>query len=591
MKLFIKKKFLPYFFCLIFLCLSLSSCGISSDSLPSSDIPQEQRSFDAYTNELFVKEMQENTINLHYTLTDPESFGIKSHKISLGSLSKDSSKTSTASIENISAVLSNFDYNLLNTKQQLTYDILKDYCEKQLTSTSLYYYNEPLRPTTGTQSELPILLAEYAFYDSCDVTDYLALLTCVPDYFHQIALFEEEKANEGLFMPSYAAKTVIESCQSFTKNPKTNYLIDTFNTRIDSMTDIEEEKKQFYKDRNQSLVINSVIPAYEKLKDTLLELQDRGKNENGLCYLPKGKQYYEFLVRSNTGSQKSIEELKKMTENQRNLDMTLLHEILAANPNLLEFDETKTISEEPEAILNQLLSAMQKDFYPAADTSFEINYIHESLEHTLAPAFYLTAPIDNISHNIIYLNKSSQYSGIQLYTTLAHEGYPGHLYQTTGSYQAGLEPIRAILNYPGYVEGWATYVEMFSYQYAGLDETVARMLMLNQSALLSLYASIDMGIHYDGWNLTDTTVFLNSFQIKDEEVIRSIFELIVEEPAHYLKYYIGYLEFLELRNYAKQEFGKDYSNRAFHQAIIRIGPAPFPIVKKYLKNFYSITNS
>lgn len=591
MKLFIKKKFLPYFFCLIFLCLSLSSCGISSDSLPSSDIPQEQRSFDAYTNELFVKEMQENTINLHYTLTDPESFGIKSHKISLGSLSKDSSKTSTASIENISAVLSNFDYNLLNTKQQLTYDILKDYCEKQLTSTSLYYYNEPLRPTTGTQSELPILLAEYAFYDSCDVTDYLALLTCVPDYFHQIALFEEEKANEGLFMPSYAAKTVIESCQSFTKNPKTNYLIDTFNTRIDSMTDIEEEKKQFYKDRNQSLVINSVIPAYEKLKDTLLELQDRGKNENGLCYLPKGKQYYEFLVRSNTGSQKSIEELKKMTENQRNLDMTSLHEILAANPNLLEFDETKTISEEPEAILNQLLSAMQKDFYPAADTSFEINYIHESLEHTLAPAFYLTAPIDNISHNIIYLNKSSQYSGIQLFTTLAHEGYPGHLYQTTGSYQAGLEPIRAILNYPGYVEGWATYVEMLSYQYAGLDETVARMLMLNQSALLSLYASIDMGIHYDGWNLTDTTVFLNSFQIKDEEVIRSIFELIVEEPAHYLKYYIGYLEFLELRNYAKLEFGKDYSNRAFHQAIIRIGPAPFPIVKKYLKNFYSITNS
>lgn len=590
MKLFIKKRFLPYFFCLIILCLSLSSCGISSDSLPSSDIPREQRSFDAYTNELFVKEMQENTINLHYTLANPESFGIKSHKISLGSLSKDSSETSTASIENISAALSNFDYNLLNTKQQLTYDILKDYCEKQLTSSSFYYYNEPLRPTTGTQSELPILLAEYAFYDPCDVTDYLALLTCVPDYFHQIALFEQKKADEGLFMPSYAAETLIESCQSFTKDPETNYLIDTFNTRIDSMQNLEEEKKEFYKKENQSLVINSVIPAYEKLKDTLLGLKDRGKNENGLCYLPEGKQYYEFLVRSNTGSKKSIEELKQMTENQRNLDMAALHEILAANPNLLEFDETKTIPEEPEVILNQLLSAMQKDFYPAADTSFEINYIHESLEHTLAPAFYLTAPIDNISHNIIYLNKSSAYSGIQLFTTLAHEGYPGHLYQTTGSYQAGLEPVRAILNYPGYVEGWATYVEMLSYQYAGLDENLARMLMLNQSALLSLYASIDMGIHYDGWNLTDTTVFLNSFHIQDEEVIRSIFELIIEEPAHYLKYYIGYLEFLELKNYAKQEFGKDYSNRAFHQAVIRIGPAPFPIVKKYLKNFYSITN-
>ena len=312
-----------------------------------------------------------------------------------------------------------------------------------------------------------------------------------------------------------------------------------------------------------------------------------GNNENGLCYLPEGKHYYESLVRSNTGSDKSIEELKQMTERQRNLDMTALHEILTANPNLLVCEEPDSISEEPEAILNQLLTSMQKDFYPAADTSFEINYVHESLEDTLAPAFYLTAPIDNISHNVIYLNKSSQYSGIQLFTTLAHEGYPGHLYQTTGSYQANLEPIRAILNYPGYVEGWATYVEMLSYQYAGLDETFARMLMLNQSSLLSLYASIDMGIHYDGWNLTDTTVFLNSFGIKDENVIRSIFELVVEEPSHYLKYYIGYLEFLELRNYAKEEFGKDYTNRAFHQAIIRIGPAPFPIVKKYLKDFYS----
>lgn len=588
---FIKKRIFPYFFCLVILCVNLSACSLSSDSPPSTDIPQEQRSFDAYTNDLFVKEMQENTINLHYTLSDPESFGIKSHKISLGSLSKDSSKASTASIENISAALSNFDYDKLSTKQQLTYDILKDFCEKQLTASSFYYYQEPLRPTTGSQSELPVLLAEYAFYDSCDITDYLALLTCISDYFHQIALFEQEKADEGLFMSSYAAKTIIESCQTFTKNPKTNYLIDTFNTRIDSLADLTDEKKEMYKKQNESLILNSVIPAYEKLRETLIELEDRGNNENGLCYLPEGKQYYESLVRSNTGSEKTVKELQQMTERQRNLDMTALHEILAANPKLLNSNEEDITLKEPEAILNHLLTAMQKDFYPAANTFFEINYIHESLEHTLAPAFYLTAPIDNISHNIIYLNRSSQYSGIQLFTTLAHEGYPGHLYQTTGSYQAGLEPIRAILNYPGYVEGWATYVEMLSYQYAGLDENFARMLMLNQSAMLSLYASIDIGIHYDGWNLTDTTVFLNSFNIKDEEVIRSIFELIVEEPAHYLKYYIGYLEFLELRNYAKQEFGKNYSNRAFHQAMVRIGPAPFSVLKKYLKDFYSVTNS
>lgn len=113
--------------------------------------------------------------------------------------------------------------------------------------------------------------------------------------------------------------------------------------------------------------------------------------------------------------------------------------------------------------------------------------------------------------------------------------------------------------------------------------------MLNQSALLSLYASIDMGIHYDGWNLADTTSFLNQYGIQDSDTIQRIYELVVEEPSHYLKYYIGYVEFLELKNYAKETFGSEYSNRAFHQAVIRIGPAPFPILKKYLQEFYSIT--
>ena len=585
-----KKRRLFRFLSLIAVCLCLSSCGKRPDSLPSSDFEKEQRTFDAYTNELFVQELQENTINLRYTLSNPESFGIHSHKISLGNLSEESSNNSLAAVENISASLSNFNYNALTTKQQLTYDVLKDNCKRQKAAASFYFYNEPLRPTTGTQSELPILLAEYAFHDACDVTDYLALLTCIEDYFAQIAAFEQIKAEKGLFMSPYAAQEIIEACQIFTENPSENYLIDTFQTRIDSLTDIPEEKKEFYKRQNQSLIENSVVPAYEKLIQTLIELKDRGTNENGLCYLPEGKEYYEHLVRANTGSPKTVKELQQAVERKRNLDMDALHKLLAENPDLIKADDSKIVATEPEAILNHLLTAMEKDFYPAADSSYELNYIHKSLEDTLAPAFYLTAPIDDISHNVIYLNQKSQYQGIQLFTKLAHEGFPGHLYQTTGSYQAKLSPIRALLNYSGYVEGWATYVEMLSYQYAGLDENTAQMLMLNQSALLSLYASVDMGIHYDGWNFADTTIFLNSFGIKDTEVIRSIFELIVEEPSHYLKYYIGYLEFLELKNYAKTEFGSDYSNRNFHQAIIQIGPAPFEIIKEYLKDFYASSN-
>ena len=328
------------------------------------------------------------------------------------------------------------------------------------------------------------------------------------------------------------------------------------------------------------------------VRNMMLNYQEEGRGikiielENAFQMCTK-EEYYEYLVGINTGSSKRIEQLQKETERQRGFDMAMLHKILASRPELASSGEPDISLKEPTAILEHLKTAMQTDFYPAANSSYELNYVHTSLEDTLAPAFYLTAPIDDISRNVIYLNKGSQYSGIQLFTTLAHEGFPGHLYQTTGSCQAGLSPIRALLGFPGYVEGWATYVEMLSYRYAGLDETLADMLMYNQSALLSLYASIDMGIHYDGWSYSDMTSFLNGYGITDSGAARSIYELIVEEPSHYLKYYIGYLEFLDLKDYAKETLGEAYSDRDFHQAIIRIGPAPFSILRQYLRTFYT----
>ena len=248
--------------------------------------------------------------------------------------------------------------------------------------------------------------------------------------------------------------------------------------------------------------------------------------------------------------------------------------------------EADVTVESLESALNLLQEKMLSDYPAATNTSFEVNYVHESLQDALAPAFYLTAPLDDLNHNVIYINRKNGYEGVQLFTTLAHEGYPGHLYQTTGSNAAGLEPVRSLLSYPGFVEGWATYVEMISYKYMDLEAEISDILMYNQSALLSLYATVDMGIHYDGWSLEDVTKFFADYGVKDEDTIKSIYELIVQEPAHYLKYYIGYLEFLQLKEEMKVDWGKKYSDLEFHKKIVEAGPMPFYILREYLKNCY-----
>ena len=223
-----------------------------------------------------------------------------------------------------------------------------------------------------------------------------------------------------------------------------------------------------------------------------------------------------------------------------------------------------------------LKKAIKKDFPAVCDSKCNVCFVDESLSEELAPAFYITAPLDDFYDNYIYINDAKDYSNIKYFTTLAHEGYPGHLYQTVMSYNYGLSPFRSLLNYGGFTEGWATYTEMLSYHYADLDDDVASFLQLNQEATLSLYASSDIGIHYLGWNFEDMCKLWNEFGITDDECIADIMDYIISEPGNYLKYYVGYLKFKQLK-------ATDSNSMAFHEAVLKIGPAPFDIVEKYLK--------
>ena len=88
------------------------------------------------------------------------------------------------------------------------------------------------------------------------------------------------------------------------------------------------------------------------------------------------------------------------------------------------------------------------------------------MQEYLSPAFYLTPPLDTRTPNIIYINPSDQRSNLELFTTLSHEGFPGHLYQTIFFGNTEPSDIRYLITSSGYIEGWATYIESYGYQYA-----------------------------------------------------------------------------------------------------------------------------
>ena len=494
-------------------------------------------------------------------------------------------------MENALAVLKTFDYDSLSAREKLDYEILTDYLQLTCDSSEFTFYDELLRPSTGIQAQLPVLYEEYRFYEKQDIEDYLALIALTGDYFDQIIEFERQKASAGLFMSDFACDTIISQCEAFLQNREEHYLITTFDHKLTQMTELSDAERQTYQAKNETIVKETILPAYERLASALTELLGSGTNNAGLCHFPDGTEYYEYLVRHNTGSDKSVREIQKMVEEQRSEDLTAAGVLILQHPGLEEkCASVRLDGMDPVATLHVLQEEMLAQFPAAPDTEFTVSYIDECMEDYMAPAFYITAPIDNYRKNSIFINASTDTSTMRHFTTLAHEGFPGHLYQTVMSYEAGLSPVRSILNYPGYVEGWATYVEMLSYHYAGLETPVADLLSFNQSALLSLYATTDLGIHYDGWSFSDVLAFWADYGITDQNSLRNVYELIVEEPAHYLKYYVGYLEFLELKEDAKKRYGDAYSDVAFHRAILAIGPAPFSIVEKYLDAYYLVEN-
>ena len=469
----------------------------------------------------------------------------------------------------------------------LSYDILENYMSSAHALAPYALYEEPLAPMTGTQAQLPVLLSEYQFYGQSDIDTYLELLTKAPEYFHSILEFEQAKSESGLFMASYSADAIIAECQSFIDMGEQNYLYSSFAERLTAV-ELPDETKNAYIEANSEHIKNYIFPAYAELKDGLTALRETGKNNNGLCHLPDGRKYYELTVASETGSSRTIPELQRLTQGQMFTDLTDMQKILSptaegasVSSDLFKTQGTLLENPDPASILADLEEKLADNFPKPPKVNTEIKYVQKSMEEYLSPAFYMIPAIDNSSDNVIYINQGHLPDDLSLFTTLAHEGYPGHLYHTTYYASRNPDPIRTLLNYGGYVEGWATYSEMMSYYYAPVSKEQATLMQKNTSVILGLYALADMGIHYEGWTLLDAVSFFRSYGITDTDTIEKIYDLIIADPANYLKYYIGYVEFLEMKKEALEAWEDDFSQEKFHKAVLDVGPAPFELVREY----------
>ena len=585
--------------CLVFLLGTV--LGWANTHLLSED-----RRFETFTDQLFQKEVSGNMLNLHYSLAYPEKKGITRPKASLGTISLPSSEISSdpvsgASSESSSGTenfayqtltkLKTFKISALSEENQLTLDMLLLYYKTQENFQELAVLEEPLSPSLGIQAQLPVLLAEYAFYQKQDIADYLNLLVSVEPYFESILAFEEAKSKQGYFMSDATLDRVLAQCQAFIKDPENNYMLEIFTEKLKEFGKLSRKEQKILIQKHRKILLNKVIPAYQKLILGLQALRGTGRPSQGLAHFNNGKEYYKCLLQSQTGSYVPVKTIQRRLAGQIIQDMETVQKALKRQPSLLrELNGSTDISRmEPREILSSLHNKMKQDFPLLDDTEFTVRYVHKSMQKYLSPAFYLTPPLDTGSPNIIYINPADQRSNLELFTTLSHEGFPGHLYQTVFFGNTKPSDIRYLITSGGYVEGWAVYTESYGYQYASdspENSSVSyciRLAWLNRSINLCIYALLDIGIHYYGWDQNEASRLLKLFGITDENALSEIYQYIVETPGNYQKYCWGYLNFLDLKNEWQTALGDDFDLKIFHQNLLEIGPVQFPVLRKYMQ--------
>lgn len=608
-KLFKKTKYLLFSFLAILTIFVSSSCVVE----------QPKENFETFTNSVFQTLIGKDEFTSNFLFNDPESFGLERYEPSLPT----PGKTQALGLLIINLYLGQikgFNYDELNEDQQITYDIIVDLLDNinAKTPNMSYLSNNYLGSYLGYQAQLPILLAEYHFKDKLDVENYFKYLDLVPETFKTYVDFEVEKADNGYGMPDFVIDKVVSQCENFISlvGSSEHFMITVVNEKIDSLEFLTFEEKEEYKKINAEKVNGPLIEGYAYVKDNLPLLKGRATNNMGLAHYVEedgtmiGRNYYEIDFQDSVGYKITIPEAKEYIEGKLayyESQKEHFREVIKNKPTFIDdVNNVKFMYNTPEEQLN-LYQTIIYSHFPQLNLSKELNvqvkYVHESMQDNFSPAAYITSPIDEFNNESIFLNNKSimtevvdengnivyDYDYNYLFTTLGHEGFPGHLYQNVYFKNKDVNILRKVLKCTGYTEGWATYVENYMYNFLeGYDQDVIDYYIFQEEYQGAIYSRLDMGIHYDGWSLEETHEFLTKYYNITIEQTKDTYQRLIEVPNNCQYYYFTFFKFKDMYDKVSTALGENFDPIEYHQKILDLGPAPMRFVEQRVLASYGL---
>ncbi len=499
-----------------------------------------QQAFAQAAEDFYNGLIAQSPVNLHFEESNPENPVLPDEP--LGSFSVED--TEAADLFNtISGELDQISASDLTTHQRQVYNMMRAYIDEQNQLYALPDYEDTLGPMGGILGSLDTVITEYYLLNETDVQNYIKVLQDVPRFLDEVLQEVQYQASLGYGPTKYAVDSLLDDKDAKLSADNHPYLA-AFTENLEE-SDLTDDQKTAYTAQVTDVVTNTVIPAFQSFYDALSAMETT--ETKPLCEMDQGKEYYALLARIQTGTDMTPDELynyleDKVSEDLRDLQMLYMTDYDAVTA----LDGYDCGVSDPDETLSQLRTFTLQDFPQIDHTNYTVSYLPDALKVQNQMAYYLSPPIDNLDRNVIRVNgdEVSPDDSVTMWTTLAHEGFPGHLYQIQYIDQNVREyPVEDLISSAGTTEGWAFYVEELSLDWTDMPTDTKKAWSLNNSLGMAISAMVDIGINYLGWDTGDMSDFLSDYYSDISQAdLQDWYDSSANDPGVYLPYAVGYYQ-------------------------------------------------
>lgn len=580
-----------YFLLIVVFLMALTSCT-NSNIIKSNEIDdiEDNELFNDFLTEEFIETMEEDLLNLHYTVYDPSKYGIEKPEASIGKVSFEDYDDIKSDLNETLDKLKAFDYNTLSSKQKYDYDSLLWYLNSSLELNNYPYFDFYFRPSSGVQNNIITNFMEFNFYDQESIDDYLELLKDIDRVFNDAIIFTKKQASNGYFMQDYTVDETVSGIDNFISEKENNQFIVSFNDKINVLDFIDDNTKQEYIKLNSEIVLNEVIPSYEMVKNELIGLKKTSAVlDAGISNYNDGKAYYEALFKYKSSSDYTVDEAFEMLNKYLINNLVNLQKVINENPDIYnEYINYSYDLNDSEAILKQLENNLSKSLPSLDKIQYVASYLDPTITDPNISAYYLSAPYDNQSLNVIRINPNNTSDTISLYITLAHEGMPGHMYQNAYYMANNPNEMMSILSFIGFSEGWAMFSEMLALDWLEYNNPLTSELLKYDIRFgYALQSIIDIGVNYYNWTTADILDYMSDFGYDDtySALFDGIRMAVISEPGQIIPYGFGLVMMENLYNESKTIKKYSFNITEYSNAILELGNRPYSVVKNKLSAY------